>query len=149
MNNITIELCQEDRARLDAIIEGIKQKPRCDSCVETVRALSERLAEYTKNEAQSTEEAPTPTNTPPVEEKPTVAEILQPEKAEEETPAEPEPKTKYVLPSDLQAEIIRLSRKGFRDQVKEIVFSYNVTSASQIPEEKRAEALEKIRALEG
>ena len=36
MNTITIELCKEDRERLDKILAALLQGPHCDTCVQHV-----------------------------------------------------------------------------------------------------------------
>lgn len=39
MNTITIELCTEDRARLDAILTALESRPSCERCAETVAEM--------------------------------------------------------------------------------------------------------------
>ena len=77
MNCITIELCAEDRARLDKIIEGLGalRRPDCSSCVEGVASYMAKAAEVM--EAHPVSEpfaAPAPA---PV---PEAAPVVEPEK---------------------------------------------------------------------
>jgi hypothetical protein len=91
-NTITIELCAEDRARLDRLAAALEAR-NCDSCVtsalklvqasrgqdEVQQRLAETLAKAetpaaAPQEAAEEAEAPTPTATQPEEEQPTAAE---------------------------------------------------------------------------
>lgn len=159
-NTIVIELCPEDRARLDRLAEALERKT-CDKCVATTmefaklrvepkpesdpvqKALAETLAkaeetvEAPKNALEETETS-TPTTTPPEEEKTT---------AEEPTPMEP---TKTVTHAELKAKVIELSAKDLKlkAQAREIVLGYAPTVGG-VPEDKLNECYEKIVALEG
>lgn len=157
-NTITIELCAEDRARLDRLAEAL-EKRNCDQCVETALKFStlriapttetdpiqEKLAE-TLAKASETVEAPknateeqepsTLTTAPPEEEKPT-----------QEEPAQPEP-TKTVSRDELKAKVVKLCAKGLKEQTRDVVKAYAET-VRDIPEEKLAECYEKLEALEG
>lgn len=109
-NNITmtIELCAEDRARLDNILAALAGGHTC-KCAETP--------------APAAEAAPV---------------------AETEAPAE----TKYV-PSfeELQKKVLDLIAAGKKPEVREIIKAYAV-KVSDIPENKLAEAWERLTALE-
>lgn len=157
-NTITIELCSEDRARLDRLAEALERKT-CDKCVATAlefaklrvepkpetdpvqKALAETLAkaeeavEAPKN-APGAAEASAPTTTPPEEEKP-----------KEEKPTQPAP-TKKVDRAELRAKVIELSAKGLKEQTREVVRAYAQT-VTAVPEDKLAECYEKLVALEG
>ena len=157
-NHITIELCAEDRARLDRLAEALERKA-CDKCVATAmefaklrinptpetdhvqQTLAETLAkaeesvEATKN-APEEAEAPTLTTTPPEEEKPT---------GEEPTKAEP---TKTVDRADVRAKVIELSAKGLKEQVREVILAYAPT-VKDVPEDKLNECYMRLVALEG
>lgn len=67
MNVITIELCAEDRARLDSIIEllGGLRRPDCSSCVEGVASYMAKAAEVI--DSQVAAPAPAPVEAPKVE----------------------------------------------------------------------------------
>lgn len=134
MNTITIELCTEDRARLDAILAALqKASPRCDNCVRMVKDLC------AQNDAPEAPQEPTeeePTNTQPEPEKPTEA------KPENESPA-PE-----VTVEDIRSKVLQLTGAGKKDEVRAIVKEY-AEKVGDIPADKRAEVLERLTALEG
>lgn len=138
MNHITIELCTEDRARLDAILEALKAtKPQCASCVKLVNDLC-HAENSPKNDAQSVETFE-PKETPPEEEKPTAP------KDESVSPAS------EVTEEDIRSKYMSLSastKEGVKDQARKIIKDY-ASKISLIPEDKRAEVLEKLTALEG
>ena len=157
-NTITIELCAEDRARLDRLAEALERKT-CDKCVAAVmefsklrinpkpetdpvqKALAETLAkaeESAEAPKNATEEAETsvPLTTPPEEEKPT---------DEEPTTS---PTAKQVDRAELKAKVIQLCAKGFKEQAKDIVRAYAQT-VTDVPEDKIAECYAKLEALEG
>lgn len=125
MNTITIELCAEDRARIDRLTKALeKQAP--------VYVLSETLS------IPETAEPEQPENVPaPEEEAPAPA-------AEE--PAAPE--TPSVTKSDVQRKVVELSAAGRKAEVREIVTAY-ATKVSDIPDDKVAEVWQRLVALEG
>lgn len=156
-NTITIELCAEDRARLDRLAAALERRT-CDQCVTTAMAyvkatsepkpetdpIQEKLAE-TLAKAEETVEAPknateqvetsTLTTTPPTDEEPT-----------QEEPAKAEP-TKTVDRTDLRAKVIELSAKGLKEQVKEIVRAYAQT-VTDVPEDRVSECYMRLVGLE-
>ena len=130
MNKITIELCAEDRARLDAIIAGLTGM-QCDMCTDRIKA---KLA-----------------TTAPQEPKTEAAEVFTP--AEPEKPAEPAVEEHTapavtVTHADIQRKVIELSAAGKKDAVRAIVTTY-AARVSDIPEDKLVEVLTKLQALEG
>lgn len=157
-NTIVIELCPEDRARLDRLAEALERKT-CDKCVATAmefaklrmepkpetdpvqKALAEILAkaeeavEAPKNATEEAE-ASTTTTTPLEEEKPT-----------QEEPTQPEP-TKAVDREELKAKVIKLCANGLKEQARDIVKDYAPT-VRDIPEDKLNECYKKLVALEG
>lgn len=160
-NHITIELCAEDRARLDRLAEAL-EKRTCDKCVASVTdylkaatapteaepetdPIQQQLAETLARANEATEapknatgevETSTQTTTPPEEEQP-----------KEEKPTQPE-QTKTVDRAELRAKVIELSAKGLKEQTKDIVRAYAQT-VTAVPEDKVAECYEKLVALEG
>ena len=122
-NNITIELCAEDRARLDRLVEALERRT-CDKCVTTA-------LEYVKT---ATEEKCQP--------------IKQEEPKEEVTSLPVAEPTRKVDRSELRAKVIELSAKGLKVQARDIVQAYAPTVAS-VPEERIAECFDKLVALEG
>lgn len=135
MNTITIELCTEDRARLDAILEALqKASPRCDNCVKLVNDLCNA-----KGSAPEAPQAPAeeePTNTQPEPEKPAQA------KPENDSPA-PE-----VSVEDIRSKYMSIAATPNREKARTLIKLY-ADKISDIPEDKRAEVLEKLNALEG
>lgn len=142
MNNITmtIELCAEDRARLDKILAALEKQKDCKGCVETVSKATEHIVEIMTEEPPKNEPQATPEEE--VNKQPT-----EPEKV---APVEEEPATEeeLVTASVLQKKVVDLCAKGLKDKVREIVNTYAVR-VSDIPEDKRAECFEKLIALEG
>lgn len=155
-NHITIELCAEDRARLDRLAEALESRIiQVEGHSTTIKenqvegqmqidfdGIQTKLAEtMAKAEAQinATEEAKadTPTTTtPPAEEEPTVAEKTEPEQ------------TKKVGRAELKAKVIQLCAKGLKEQTRDIVRTYAQT-VTDVPEDKIAECYAKLEALEG
>ena len=132
-NTITIELCAEDRARLDRLAEALERKA-CDKCVSAAIQLAK--AEQAPVEAAEEPENITPVSKPPGEEKPVEVE-----------PAPPAP-ARTVDRADLRAMVIELSAQGLKDQVRDIVKSY-AENVKEVPEDKLAECYEKLEALKG
>lgn len=162
MNNITIELCAEDRARLDRLAAALdKLAPKCEDCA---RGVADAVAAYvTTAQKQATAEAeakPEPV-TPTTEEKPTeapkeaavaketAAPTVTPTEKEEQ-PAEPEKPT--VTLAQIQQKVIRIaSDKGGakKAKVREIINAYGskVSDLKEQPD-KWGEVWERLTALE-
>lgn len=124
--NLTIELCADDRARLDKILEALTglQQPNCHSCVETAVGMTKGLAELAeKAAAQEQVNEPEPVNEPTEEPKYTQADIL-------------------ALVQRLAAPT---SKK--REQAKAIVKEYAV-KVSAIPADKYDEVMGKLIELD-
>lgn len=161
-NNITIELCAEDRARIDKLTDALERRIRqAQYILEHTEApkpkpepqddLQEKLAaavasvkpsdvEAPKN-AQDAQEAPTPTENP-----------TEPTNEAQEEPAEAvkaeEPKKPTVTMAMLTNKAITLSAAGLKDKVRDVVHQYAKTVTS-LPEDKWDEVYEKLNALEG
>lgn len=160
-NTITIELCAEDRARLDRLAEALERRT-CDKCVATVteylktatmqtepkpepdpiqQKLAETLAkmnapaEPAKNAPEEAEPS-TQATTPTEQEKPTGAENAQPEP------------TKKVTHADVKSMYIKLTASGKRESAKAIIIPISAT-ISGIPEDRLNEVYKKLVALEG
>ncbi len=124
-NTITIELCAEDRARLDRLAEAMERKT-CDKCVTTA-------IEYLKDTPEpSIQEEVT---TAPEQESPIQEETAQPEQI------------KGVDRAELRAKVIELSAKGLKEQTKDIVRTYAQT-VTAVPDDKVTECYERLVALE-
>lgn len=136
MNTITIELCQEDRARLDKIIEALEQT---------------QLMPAAALVAQNT---PQPEVKEPLSETETFVEVQETaeESAEafnEETAPEPvEEPVKVVSLSDIQKKVVELSAGGKKAEVRDIITKY-ANRVSAIPAEHTAEVWNQLTALEG
>lgn len=120
-NHITIELCAEDRTRLDDIIALLKQSLSIES---PSRALSQEHS-YKPNEGG-----------------------LKPNPPKPPKPTEPEKPT--VTLADVQALVQKLATptSGKRDAVKSIVNTY-AKRVSDIPADKLDEVMTKLTELEG
>ena len=130
-NTITIELCAEDRARLDRLAEALERKA-CDKCVTSAIQLFK--GEAIAHEAP-TEVAETPTE--PVE-------VEAPQEVEPETSAP----ARTVDRAELRAKVIELSAKGLKDQVRGIITAYAPT-VKDVPDDKLVECFDRLVALEG
>ncbi len=150
-NAITIinEFCAEDRARIDRLIAALEALQPQTIHVDdpTQKALAEQVAKSEKTPKQSpvepaeTAEAETPATPQPEPETTATAEPAPKAEAVEEK--KPAPTT-----AELQQKVIALVNKGKKAEVAAIVKSYAAT-VSGIPEDKRAECLDKLNALEG
>lgn len=157
---LIVELCGEDRARLDTIIEKldhIGKHPDCSACAKGVaecmdkadpvkQAITDVLAkvqpkpaEEAPENAQEATEASAPPFTPKTEEPP---------KTESPAP-EASTETEKVSTAELQQLVIALCRAGKKDKVREIVNIYGVPTVAAIPDSKRGEAFAKLKELEG
>jgi hypothetical protein len=153
-NIITIELCAEDRARLDRVIEALEHRPNCEGCVTAaVTMTKEAVAEATAPKPEAKDETPT-TNSPepekPVEtptEHPLDASPIDeaPEAEAVDPPEEPKPS---VSREEVRSKVVTLCAAGEKEEVKKIVTAY-AAGVKDIPEDKLAEVLEKLTALEG
>lgn len=148
-NTITIELCKEDRQRLDELIAfagliASEQKSRGVPVGNELKAVAE--------EAEEPQEPPRPLN-PDVIMPQHPADILPPH-GEPEPAAAPEPIAEPELPKytkdDIQAKVRKLAAPGSskRLEVKAIVQEY-AAKVSDIPEDKYTEVMMKLIALEG
>ena len=144
--NITVELCAEDRARADKIIDLLERivkqnepialevdplRKALEQAVASVNAVAVEPAGTPQDET----EAVTPTDTP----------------AEPETPAAPAPAVQdepKVTLADIQAKVIALVQAGKKADVRTICLEY-APQVTQIPEDKWPEVLAKLNGLEG
>lgn len=132
-NRITIELCQEDRQRIDELIAfaGLiagEMKGRAPSSV----SLTDNgiTVNYDTHE-----------NAAPAEEHP--VDAVSPH-------ADPEPEPPKYTKADVQAKVQKMAGPNSpkREQVKALVKSYG-TKISDIPEDKYDEVMAKLAELEG
>lgn len=144
MNNITIELCAEDRARIDNLtMELAALRHTLTAGQEAPNPLP--LPVPTPQEAETPEQP-----LPPVEEP--KAEAPQPEEPKTEAPKQeapkPAPAAREVTVAELQAKVVELVNAGKKTEAREIISKYS-PNVSGIPEDKRAEVLALLNGLEG
>lgn len=149
-NHITIELCAEDRARIDRLTKAQEYNSKLIEAV-LLRLTEGRAKPDPILEALKAQVAPaeSPTEAAGAAEAETPA-TPQPE-AEPATAAEPAPIAEAKpapTTQELQQKVIALVNKGKKADVSAIVKSYAAT-VSGIPEDKRAECMERLNALEG
>ena len=130
MNTITIELCAEDRKRLDVISD-------------TLELIRLALAEGKVLPPVEGQDAPAPEAKE--EELPGQMSIEEPAPVAEAPAEEP---VKTVELSDIQKKVVELSAAGKKAEVRDIVTKY-ASRVSAIPAEHTAEVWEKLTALEG
>lgn len=143
MNKITIELCTEDRARIDSLFEELVNVRRLlagGKEIEAPKTEAPKAAEPVKQE-----EAPKVEYTAP--------KIIPgpPKAAEEPKPTaapEPTPTAREVTVAEIQAKVVELVNAGKKAETREIILKY-AERVGSIPEDKRAEVLELLTGLEG
>ncbi len=156
-NTIVIELCAEDRARLDRLAEAMERKT-CDRCVTTAMEYiktataqasePDPIAEAAKKALGLTDATESPVEPP--EEAKAESEATAPPEEETptaETPTQPTTEKK-VDRAELRAKVIELSAKGLKEQTRDIIRAYAQT-VTAVPEDKVTECYEKLVALEG
>ena len=137
MNNITIELCAEDRARLDRVADLLEKLSGSSGFIHFDPAALPP--------APKTVEAPT--SAQPKVEKPTETEQPSQEDGgdwlaptDDDAPA--------VELTDLQQLIIQLANAGKQAELRKVIFKY-AERVTQIPEDKYGEVYAKLKKLEG
>ena len=161
MNNITVkvELCDEDRARLDKAIEllGRFVSPVVTGLsvpgVEVVEdtELRKKLEQVVASvKPTSAEAAETPQDAPSASEHPTLDPF--PEAPTGKADASEE-SAKEVTAAEFQQLAIALCRQKKQADIKKVLDEYGVQTVSEVlskvPEDKRHEVYEKLKALEG
>lgn len=142
MNNITIELCAEDRARIDNLTAALEKFHD----VVTIKLTPEQ----TQRMADLAVQAGETLKPEPVAEAPKAEPTPEPVAPKAEEPkAEPtaEP-VKEVTVEELRAKVMQLINAGKKDATRAIITSY-APNVTEIPADKRAEVLKKLNALEG
>lgn len=128
IQTITIELCAEDRARLDRLTAALEA---ARTPVVTEENLFE-LADYETPEPVKEEQTPQETAT--VQNAPTEAELV------------------HVVPTvtkqDILQKVIALCGAGKKAEAKDVITTY-ADSVSDLPESALAEVWDKLIALEG
>lgn len=158
-NNITIELCAEDRARLDRLAVALEamqswNNRNCQACVEKVievakTGLKPAAPEEPKDELQerlasTIQEAAEFVGT----DRTAISAETQESPAPTITPTTEDYAAPNVDHAELRAKVIELSAKGLKEQTRDIIRSYAAT-VKDVPEDKLSECYEKLVALEG
>lgn len=121
---VTINLSAEDRARLDSILDALRNsRVDCERCAASVAEM------FSGRQAPAAVEAP----------------AEEPEAVQAEPPKENVPQASV---EDVQAAVVRLTAAGRKAEAREIVRAY-AERISAIPEDKLCEALQRLQALEG
>lgn len=136
---VNVELCKEDRERLDKILTAL-QSLHCETCVQS--ALSYYQAGQTAEPV-----APAQPAAPATPEAP-AAPAAEPEPVKAEEPAAAPAPAPVHTKADIQRKVVELSAAGKKDKVREIVTAY-AAKVSAIPDDKVDEVWDKLTALEG
>lgn len=134
MNTITIELCAEDRARLDAILAALSGRPDCAQCAQISAAYVEELR--ASRPAQKDEHPVADPFPAPEAETPT---------APQEEPQAPE-EDKPVTHDDIRSVFMNAGEN--QAKVREIIQQY-AKKISDIPVEKLGEVMKKLEGVCG
>lgn len=155
-NTITIELCAEDRARLDGILAGLQKLTSCTNCVQSALTYKEAVQDdIQKKLADTLAKAETPAEPPKNatgEAEAVTAPIDHP--AEEDLPwgdpAQPADAKPTVTLEQIQQKVVQLAagnNGAKKAQVRAIVNAY-AKKVSDLPEDKWSEVWGKLTALE-
>ena len=134
MNCITIELCAEDRARLDRLADAMEamakgqDRPPCDTCVAQIMSFVDHTQ---ANAARSAAAAPAPE----------AVAIVAEETVEASAPV-------VVSLAEFQKALtLRCSEsEEMKAKVRALLHEY-AAAASQVPEDKRSEVLARLAKL--
>lgn len=143
-NTITIELCAEDRARLDKIIEGLANTPKCDKRAKTVAETAAGITQSATEPQEAPKEKPK-TETHPTEEAP------QGSTQEPESYAPAEKVEPTVTLEQIQQKVVQLAASGAdkKAKVREVISAYGakVSDLKEQPE-KWDEVWQKLASVE-
>lgn len=139
--NLTVCLCEDDRARLDKIIELLNSTKGC-SCQTPTAPTAESLEGF--EPVKATDNVPEGWNKATETPKPAEHKELPPEPVKAQEKAKTE--AQVVTVQDVQSKVVQLVRAGKKAEAQAIVNDY-ATNVSSIPGEKLAEALERLNAL--
>ena len=134
MNNITIELCKEDRARLDRIAELLE--------AQTAGKVNPTEKEP-ENKPTAPEKVEPQASAQPVKEEPKQPEKAAPEQAPEPT-IQDEP---TVQLADIQNLVVSLAAKGKKAEVREIIQDY-AERVTLIPADAYGAVYKRLKKLE-
>lgn len=155
--NVTLELCAEDRARLEHLIaevmnlsnkveDAAKNANPIGKATEALKNLTSKAKEaMAEKPIQEAAETPvTPATEEPAKEKPEAEKPAETEPAKPEEASEPK-----ITAAEIRALVQKLVAPGTgkRDATKAIVMQY-AANVSDIPADKYTEVYEKLKALE-
>lgn len=134
MSTITIELCAEDRARLDAILAALSGRPDCAQCAQISAAYAE---EPRASRPAQKDEHP-------------VADPFPAPEAETPTAPQEEPQPEPEMPAVTHDDIRNVFMNAGQNQakVREIIQQY-ARKISDIPADKLPELWNKLEAVNG
>lgn len=138
-NLITIEMCAEDRARLDRLADALEKAAGRMPLVGIDLAKAIAPAAEAPQEAEKAPEAKQPKETPPKAEKAPAPAV------EAETPA-PAKEAPQVTAQDVRQVAVELIRAGKQNEAGAIIHEY-AESIGEIPADKLAEVLQKLQAV--
>jgi hypothetical protein len=153
MNNIkvTVELCAEDRARLDKIADLLEARAiqvqadlenKLDKPADDINEMLKKAIDPAKAPKNAQEE-------PKATDHPTLDPFPEAPTAKEEPGGEPVKETKPAVTMDmLRSKAITLAAAGKKDQVRDVVHPY-ASKVTELPENVWAEVYEKLSKLEG
>lgn len=133
---ITIELCAEDRARLDHINVNLTEL--------ILRVMGSQKIDMGEGLRRAAPELAGK----PAEQHPVTEPFEELPKAEPVPFEQPMPETPQYKPEDIQQKVVALSASGKKAEVREIVKSY-AEKVSAIPADKFGEVMARLAGLEG
>lgn len=140
MNTITIELCSEDRERLDKIIGLLSMKTvtvgLCAEDKDRINKVNDLVEKPTEEEPQK--------ESPAEKAEATKQEELPKENTPEAQSTE-QPKSSATV-EDLRKMVITLSSAGRKEEAREIIKAY-ASKVSEVPADKVDECMTKLKAL--
>ena len=157
-NTITIELCAEDRARLDRLADLLDARIRQAERIMAGDFEPEQSTEadpIQQKLAEALAKANTPTEKPTeatgaAEAEPAPIDHPADETAPWEEPAPAAEVKQTITQEQLQQKVTQLAAANngaLKNKVREIIQAY-AKKGSDVPEDKRAEVLDKLTALE-
>lgn len=144
MNKIVIELCAEDRARLDKLNE------RLEALIDVTLTSLDKAPKAKQAELNDPVEAPkNAQEEPKATDHPTLDPFPEMQTPKEKPSEAPAKETKPAVTMEmLRGKAITLAAAGKKDQVRDVVHPY-APKVTELPEDKWAEVYEKLTALEG
>jgi hypothetical protein len=144
MNVITIELCAEDRARLDRLAAALeKASPDCAACA---RSVAEGVAKFVANAELPATCPDNATETADVDPAPVAHPADDVAPWEDPAPVTA-PKAEVSLSEFQKALSLRCAESDtMRAKVRALLHEY-AEAASKVPADKRAEVLDRLAAL--